>query len=70
VIDMGPEGGSGGGTVVAQGTPEEIAQVAESHTGGFLRDMLPAATAAAGAEAPRAAKATTRTPRTKAAASA
>jgi excinuclease ABC subunit A len=40
VIDMGPEGGSGGGTVVAQGTPEEVAAVPESHTGGFLKDML------------------------------
>jgi excinuclease ABC subunit A len=40
VIDMGPEGGDGGGYVVAQGTPEEIAQVEGSHTGAFLRDML------------------------------
>jgi excinuclease ABC subunit A len=41
LIDMGPEGGSGGGTVVAQGTPEEVAVVPESHTGQFLRDLLP-----------------------------
>ncbi|MFI6156940.1 excinuclease ABC subunit UvrA [Kitasatospora sp. NPDC051170] len=41
VVDMGPEGGSGGGTVVAEGTPEQIAAVAESHTGKFLRDILP-----------------------------
>ncbi|MET8701853.1 excinuclease ABC subunit UvrA [Kitasatospora sp. NPDC004723] len=41
IVDMGPEGGSGGGTVVAEGTPEEIAAVAESHTGKFLRDILP-----------------------------
>jgi len=40
VIDMGPEGGSGGGTVVATGTPEEIAAVPESHTGRFLADIL------------------------------
>jgi excinuclease ABC subunit A len=40
VIDMGPEGGSGGGTVVAEGTPEEVAMVAGSHTGGFLATLL------------------------------
>ncbi|MGK9272690.1 excinuclease ABC subunit UvrA [Williamsia muralis] len=40
VIDMGPEGGSGGGTVVAEGTPEDVAAVAESHTGKFLAEML------------------------------
>jgi len=40
VIDMGPEGGNGGGTVVAEGTPEQVAAVAESHTGKFLRDIL------------------------------
>ncbi|WAL68005.1 excinuclease ABC subunit UvrA [Amycolatopsis cynarae] len=40
VIDMGPEGGSGGGTVVAEGTPEQVAQVAESHTGRFLQSVL------------------------------
>ncbi|MSZ42000.1 MAG: excinuclease ABC subunit UvrA, partial [Actinobacteria bacterium] len=43
VIDMGPEGGSGGGTVVAQGTPEEVAAIAQSHTGSFLLDLLPGA---------------------------
>ena len=36
IIDVGPEGGSGGGTLVAAGTPEEVAMVAESHTGRFL----------------------------------
>ena len=41
IIDMGPEGGAGGGTVVAAGTPEEVAQVAESYTGNFLRELLP-----------------------------
>ena len=40
IIDMGPEGGDGGGTVVATGTPEEISRHAESHTGRFLRDLL------------------------------
>jgi len=40
VIDLGPEGGSGGGRVIATGTPEEIAQVGESYTGKFLRDVL------------------------------
>jgi excinuclease ABC subunit A len=40
VIDMGPEGGSGGGTVVAEGTPEEIAAIPESHTGAFLSKAL------------------------------
>ena len=40
VIDMGPEGGSGGGTVVATGTPEDVAMVAGSHTGAFLLPLL------------------------------
>jgi excinuclease ABC subunit A len=40
VVDMGPEGGSGGGKVVATGTPEAIAKVKGSHTGQFLRPML------------------------------
>ncbi len=40
LIDMGPEGGNGGGTVVAEGTPEDLATVAASHTGGFLRETL------------------------------
>ena len=40
VIDMGPEGGAGGGTVVAEGTPEEVAVEAKSYTGGFLAGLL------------------------------
>ena len=40
VIDMGPEGGSGGGRVVASGTPEQVAQVAESYTGQYLKEYL------------------------------
>ncbi|UJF15495.1 excinuclease ABC subunit UvrA [Jeotgalibaca sp. MA1X17-3] len=40
IIDMGPEGGDGGGTVIAQGTPEEIAEVEESYTGQFLKKIL------------------------------
>jgi excinuclease ABC subunit A len=40
VIDMGPEGGSGGGLVVAEGTPEDIAATPDSHTGMFLRPVL------------------------------
>ena len=40
LIDMGPEGGGGGGTVVAQGTPEQVAAVPESHTGRYLGRLL------------------------------
>ena len=40
IIDLGPEGGDGGGTVVATGTPEEIAACEKSHTGAFLREKL------------------------------
>ena len=40
IIDMGPEGGDGGGTVVATGTPEEVAQVKQSYTGKYLRKYL------------------------------
>ncbi len=41
VIDLGPEGGDGGGQIVGQGTPEHIASLDQSWTGKFLRDMLP-----------------------------
>jgi len=40
IIDIGPEGGDGGGTVVATGTPEDVAKVGASHTGHYLKDML------------------------------
>ena len=40
IIDMGPEGGDGGGTVIAQGTPEEICEVKQSYTGRFLKSYL------------------------------
>jgi excinuclease ABC subunit A len=42
IIDLGPEGGSGGGKVIATGTPEKIAQVKGSHTGLYLREILDA----------------------------
>jgi len=42
VIDMGPEGGDGGGTVVAQGTPEQVAAEPASHTGRYLKASLSA----------------------------
>ncbi|MGC1211140.1 MAG: excinuclease ABC subunit UvrA [Micromonospora sp.] len=59
IIDMGPEGGHRGGTVLATGTPEEVAEVAESHTGQFLRQVLKLDGEAKGAQAAtsRAAKA-------------
>jgi excinuclease ABC subunit A len=54
VVDMGPEGGNGGGLVVAEGTPEQIAGVPASHTGKFLRDILdPEAVSDATVPAPR-----------------
>ncbi len=40
IIDLGPEGGDGGGDIVAQGTPEQVAQAVESYTGQFLRELL------------------------------
>jgi excinuclease ABC subunit A len=40
VIDLGPEGGDGGGEIVAQGTPEDVAAVKESYTGQFLKELL------------------------------
>jgi excinuclease ABC subunit A len=40
LVDLGPEGGAGGGRIVARGTPEEVALVEESYTGRYLRRML------------------------------
>lgn len=40
IIDLGPEGGNGGGTIVATGTPEEVAKIKESYTGQYLKGML------------------------------
>jgi excinuclease ABC subunit A len=61
IVDMGPEGGAGGGLVVAEGTPEEVAGVPSSHTGKFLRDVLGAerVSDAASVKAPRKAVAKT-----------
>ncbi|MCB5198288.1 excinuclease ABC subunit A [Loktanella sp. DSM 29012] len=47
LIDIGPEGGDGGGRIVAEGTPEEVSVVAESHTGRYLKPMLDAKRVAA-----------------------
>ena len=41
IVDLGPEGGEGGGEVVASGTPEAVARAEDSHTGRYLRDLLP-----------------------------
>ncbi len=40
ILDLGPEGGDAGGYIIAEGVPEDVAQVAESHTGQFLREVL------------------------------
>jgi len=47
IIDIGPEGGDGGGRIVATGTPEEVAEVTESHTGRYLKEILSARRVAA-----------------------
>jgi excinuclease ABC subunit A len=47
IVDLGPEGGEAGGEVIATGTPEQVAEVEESYTGQFLREVLPVAAAAA-----------------------
>jgi len=52
VIDLGPEGGAAGGEVVAEGTPEQIAQTDGSYTGKFLRDLLPRPNGKGGAGPP------------------
>ena len=43
IVDLGPEGGSGGGQIIATGTPEEVAKVEGSHTARFLKEILKAA---------------------------
>ena len=48
LIDLGPEGGSGGGEIIATGTPEAVAENPDSHTGRFLRTLLTGRDAAAG----------------------
>jgi excinuclease ABC subunit A len=40
ILDLGPEGGDKGGEIVAEGTPEEVAQEPRSYTGGYLKDLL------------------------------
>ncbi|HHX83219.1 MAG TPA: excinuclease ABC subunit UvrA, partial [Pseudomonadaceae bacterium] len=40
IIDLGPEGGDGGGAIIATGTPEEVAQMSHSHTGHYLKKLL------------------------------
>jgi len=73
IIDLGPEGGERGGTVIACGTPEEVAQVEASHTGRFLRKVLPdweRAAAKGTAAVPAVAKTKATTTATKAAATA
>ncbi|MGA9761876.1 MAG: excinuclease ABC subunit UvrA [Gaiellaceae bacterium] len=47
IIDLGPEGGEEGGEVIATGTPEQITRIEESHTGRYLREVLPSTVAAA-----------------------
>ncbi|PWU19288.1 MAG: hypothetical protein C5B48_13725, partial [Candidatus Rokuibacteriota bacterium] len=47
IVDLGPEGGDAGGEVIAAGTPEQVAEVSESYTGEYLRQVLPAFAAAA-----------------------
>jgi excinuclease ABC subunit A len=40
IVDLGPEGGTGGGEIIATGTPEQVAKIKKSHTGRFLKDVL------------------------------
>jgi excinuclease ABC subunit A len=49
VVDLGPEGGEAGGEVIATGTPEQVAEVDDSATGRYLRQVLPNAKKAAAA---------------------
>jgi excinuclease ABC subunit A len=47
LVDLGPEGGDAGGEVIATGTPEQVAEVDDSYTGAYLRELLPAVAVAA-----------------------
>jgi excinuclease ABC subunit A len=75
IVDMGPEGGAGGGTVVAQGTPEDVARVPQSHTGQYLAPLVgsrtpartPAARKATATRVAAARKAPAKRPRARAA---
>ena len=40
IVDLGPEGGSGGGEIIATGTPEQVAKIKKSYTGRFLKETL------------------------------
>ena len=40
IVDLGPEGGDGGGTIIAEGTPEEVVEVEGSYTGRYLKNIL------------------------------
>ena len=68
IVDMGPEGGSGGGTVVATGTPEQVAADEGSHTGRFLREVLEGRGAPAPAKRTRRTAAARKTPAKRASA--
>ncbi|HMM10299.1 MAG TPA: hypothetical protein PKA35_14460, partial [Paracoccus solventivorans] len=57
IIDIGPEGGDGGGVIVATGTPEDIATVPDSHTGRYLAPLLERTAAARPAAATKPRKA-------------
>jgi excinuclease ABC subunit A len=71
VVDLGPEGGSGGGQIIAEGTPEEIIKVKQSHTGKFLKPLLnlsetkKAATKKAGVKKPVTKRTVNKEPATK-----
>ncbi|MEO6791193.1 MAG: excinuclease ABC subunit A, partial [Ornithinibacter sp.] len=64
VVDLGPEGGSGGGLVIAEGTPEQVAKNAASHTGRFLAPVLAKTARTTAAKPARASRATAPAPRT------
>jgi excinuclease ABC subunit A len=46
IVDLGPEGGAGGGTVITEGTPEDVAAIPQSYTGKFLVDVVNSSAAA------------------------